>query len=189
MDEDVLAEIAKPFADEVLRKHTPFHWQMLRSRPVRYGVVIWVLVTTLAIFACVYWRCVSTNNQYAHVLYRGRRDEDTERSNCCGLMMRESRQALPPNYDPPYDRGAPRPNSYPQGASRVGSFSRQIYLPARFPDSPSFDEADASRTTGTSDTTSTPLMGRGINYVRGKWRGVSGRGPRIGTSAMMDTLL
>ena len=189
VDENVLAEIATPFADEILRKHTPFHWQMLRSRPVRYWIVIWVLVTIVAIFACVYWRCFSKNSRYAHVLYRGRRDEDPERSNCCGLMMRESRQVLPPKYDPPYDRGAPRPNIYPQGPSRVDSFNGQIYLPTRFPESSSIDEANASRTTGTSDTTSTPLMGRGINYVRGKWRGVSGRGPRIGTSAMMDNTL
>ena len=68
VDENVLAEIAKPFADEILRKHTPFHWQMLRSRPVRYWVVIWVLVTTLAIFACVYCRCFSKNSRYAHGL-------------------------------------------------------------------------------------------------------------------------
>ena len=108
VDEDVLAEITKPFAEEILRKHTPFHWQMLRSRHVRNGVVIWVLVTTLAIFACVYWQCFSKNSQYAQVLYMGRRDEDPERSNCCGLMMRESRQLLPPKYDPPYDRGAPK---------------------------------------------------------------------------------
>ena len=113
VDEDVLAEIVKWFADEILRKHTPFHWQMLRSRPVRYGVVNWVLVTNLAIFACVYWRCFSKNSHYAHVQYRGGRDEDPERSNCIGLMMRESRQVLPPKYDPPYDRGAPRPSSYP----------------------------------------------------------------------------
>ena len=189
VEEDVLAEIAKPFAHESLRKHTLFHWQMLRSRPVRYGVVIWVLVTTLAIFACVYLRCFSKNSRYAHVLYKGRRDEDPERSNCCGLMMRESRQVLPLKYDPPYERGAPRPNSYPQDPSRVDSFSGQIYLPSRFLESSSFDEANTSKTTGTSDTTSTPLMGRGISYVRGKWRGVSGRGPRIGTSAMMDTTL
>ena len=28
VDEEALSEIAKPFADEILRKHTPFHWQM-----------------------------------------------------------------------------------------------------------------------------------------------------------------
>ena len=123
VDEDVLAEIAKPFADEILRKHTPFHWQMLRSRPVRYGVVIWVLVTSLAIFAGVYWRCFSKNSQYAHVLYRGRRDEDLEHSNCCGLMMRESRQVLPPKYDPPYYRGAPRPNNGPYKWDNLGSIN------------------------------------------------------------------
>ena len=120
VDEHFLAESAKHFADEFLRKHTPFHWQMLRSRPVRYGVVIWVRVTTLAIFGCVYWRFLSKNSQYAHVLYRGRRDEDP------GLMMCESRQVLPPKYDPPYDRGAPRPNSYLQCPSRVDSFSGKI---------------------------------------------------------------
>ena len=130
VEEDVLAENAKHFADEILRKYTPFHRQMLRSRPVRYGFVIWVLVTTLAIFGYVYWRCLSKNSQYAHVLYSGRRDEAPERSNCCGLMMCESRQVLPPKYDPPYDRGAPRPIATPR-ASRVWirSVDRSIYQP------------------------------------------------------------
>ena len=168
VDEDVLSEIAKPFADEILRKHTRFHWQMLRSRPVHYAVVIWVLVTTLVIFACVYWRCFSKNSRYAHVKYRGQRDDDPERSSCCGLMMREARQVLPPKYDPPYDRGSPRPSSYPQGPSRVNSFSGQIYLTTSLPESSSFDKANASRTTGTSDTTNTLLIGRGIHYVQGK---------------------
>ena len=57
------------------------------------------------------------------------------------------------------------------------------------PESPSLDEVNLTRTPEGSGASSTPLMGRGISYVRGKWRGVSGRGPRIGMSALMDTTL
>ena len=40
VDEEALSEIAKPFADEILRKHTPSHWQMMRSGPVQLRLVI-----------------------------------------------------------------------------------------------------------------------------------------------------
>ena len=49
VDEEALSEIAKPFADEILRKHTPFHWQMMRSGPVQLGLVIWLLVAVFLI--------------------------------------------------------------------------------------------------------------------------------------------
>ena len=180
VDEEALSEIAKPFADEILRKHTPFHWQMMRSGPVQLGLVIWLLVAVFLILGCVYWRCFSRRARLLGINMRRQRDADFEDSYCCAPLGRH-RGVPPPRYDPNYEGGSQRPNSYPQGPSRGDSFSGQTYLPPRVPASSSFDEVNLTRTT--------PLMGRGFNYVRGKWKGVSGRGRRIGTSALMDTTL
>ena len=188
VDEEALSEIAKPFADEILRKHTPFHWQMMRSGPVQLGLVIWLLVAIFLILGCVYWRSFSRRARLLGINRRRQRGADFEDSYYCAPPGRH-RGVPPPRYDPNYEGGSQRPNSYPQGPSRDDSFSGQIYLPPRVPASSSFDEVNLTRTTEGSGASSTPLMGRGFNYMRGKWKGVSGRGPRIGTSALIDTTL
>ena len=98
---------------------------------------------------------------------RRQRGADFEDSYCCAPLGRH-RGVPPPRYDPNYEGGSQRPNSYPQGPYRGGSFSGQIYLPPRVPASSSFDEMDLTRMTEGSAASSTPLMGRGFNYVRGK---------------------
>ena len=44
MDKEALAEIAKPFADQILRKHAPFHWQAARSVPVQYVAEVMIVL-------------------------------------------------------------------------------------------------------------------------------------------------
>ena len=188
VDEETISEITKPFADEILHRYTPFHWQMLRNGPVQLGVVVWLLVTVFVILVCVYWRCFSRKVRLLRVNMRRRRGEEFEDSYCCVPPAR-ARGVPPPRYDPQFERGLPRPNSYPQGPSSGDVLSGQIFLPPRVPEGPSFEDVNLSRVTDMNDTTSTPLMGRGINYMRGKWRGTSKRGPRVGTSAIIDTTL
>ena len=83
VDEEALSEIAKPFADEILRKHTPFHWQMMRSGPVQLGLVIWLLVAVFLILGCVYWRCFSRRARLLGINRRRQRGADFEDSYCC----------------------------------------------------------------------------------------------------------
>ena len=187
VDEETLSEIAKPFADEVLRKHTPFQWQVWRSRPIRYGVIIWLLLTVALILTCLCWRCFSKGIRTSR-RNRRRRHEDSENYYCCGTPLGQ-RNVPPPRYDPSYKKSDHRPNSYSQGPSGADSFAGQIYLPPRVPESLSLEEVNLTGTPEGGGASSTPLMGRGLSYMRGKWRGVSGRGPRIGTSALMDTTL
>ena len=86
MDEEALSEIAKPFADEILRKHTPFHWQMMRSGPVQLGLVIWLLVAVFLILGCVYWRCFSRRARLLGINRRRQRGADIEDSYCCAPL-------------------------------------------------------------------------------------------------------
>ena len=172
VDEQALSEIAKPFADKILRKHTPFHWQMMRTGPVQLGLVIWLLVAVFLILGCMYWHCFSRRARLLGINMRRQRGADFEDSYCCAPLGL-NRGVPPPRYDPNYEGRSQRPNSYPQGPSRGDSFSGQIYLPPRVPASLSFDEVNLTRTTEGSGASSTPLMGRGFNYMRGKWKGVS----------------
>ena len=187
MDKEALVEIAKPFADQILRKHAPFHWQAARSVPVQYVAEVMIVLLVLAVLIYTYRRCASKREGKARNIIRRRRRDWSDNYNWCG-MRRMDERVPPPRYDTPYEKARTRPASYPQGSMGDDSFSGQIYLPPRIPETPMFDKTSTSRITEASGSTSTPLMGRGMRYVRKKWGMSPTTGPKVGrVIAVKDT--
>ena len=42
IDEKAMEEIARPFAEEIVKRHAPFHWRAYHSRPM--NVIFWIIV-------------------------------------------------------------------------------------------------------------------------------------------------
>ena len=167
VDEEALAEIAKLFADQILRKHTPFHWQAARSRPVQYMTGVMILLLVLAVLIYSYHQCATKREGNARNIIGRRQRDGSDDYNWCG-MRRMDESVPPPRYNTLYENAGSRPASYPQGSMGDDSFSGQIYLPPRVPKTPMFDETSTSRITEASGSTSTPLTGRDMSYVRKK---------------------
>ena len=178
-DEEALAEIVKPFADQILRKHTPFLWQAARSGPVQYMAGVMIVLPVLAVLIYTYRRCATKREKNARNIFGRRRRDGSDDYNWCG-MRRKDERVPPPRYDTPYKKSGSRPASYPQVSMGDDSFSKQIYLLPRIPETPMFDETSTSRITEASGSKNTPLMGRGMSYVRKKWGMPPTTGPKVG---------
>ena len=135
VDQEAQADIAKSFADQMLRKHTPFHWQAARSGPVQYVVGVMIALTVLTY---IDQGCVVKLEGNARNSIRRRRRDGSDKNNWCG-MKRIDERVSPPRYDTPYKKSETRPASYHQGSMGDDSFSGQIYLPPRVPETPLFD--------------------------------------------------